>query len=162
MFNALAQFAAQIVEFAQQNWLTLALLAMFFASLANLSLKILVKQQSILKTNWPAFIPVLVLVLFALAAGWFLFLSGLHGATAFRVSEAQLFWITAVVVLSLSSFACTVLALQSGKVALVTAVLSLSTVVVAGLSVVLLGEHFEAREVAAMLFALLSILLLLL
>jgi drug/metabolite transporter (DMT)-like permease len=153
--NALTQLA----QFAQQNWLTVALLAMFFASLANLTLKILVKNQSVLKINWAALVPIIVLVVIALLAGWFLFVSG---SPSFKISEAQLFWIAVLVVFSLSSFACTVLALQSGKVTLVTAVLSLSTVLVAALSVAFFGEKFEPREVAALIFAVISVLLLVL
>ncbi len=152
----------QIAQFAQQNWLTLALLAMLFASLANITLKFLVKEESVLKINWAALLPVAVLVALALVAGWFLFVNGAQGAGAFKVSEAQFFWIAALLALSLSAFACTALALQSGKVALVTAVLSLSTVLVAVLSVAFFGERFEPKEVAALLFALISILLLVL
>ena len=147
-----------LTEFAQQNWLTLALLAMFFASLANLALKILVKNQAVLKINWITLVPVALLVLIALAAGFFFFVNG----AVFKITSAQMFWIAAVVVLSLATFACTLLALQNGKVALVTAVLSLSTVLVAIISVVFFGERFQPKEVAALIFAVISIMLLVL
>ncbi|MFH0973868.1 MAG: EamA family transporter [Candidatus Micrarchaeota archaeon] len=151
-------FFNALTEFAQQNWLTLALLAMFFVSLTNLSLKILVKNQAVLKINWIALVPVALLVLIALTAGFLFFVN----EAAFKITSAQLFWIAAVVVFSFATFACTLLALQSGKVALVSAVLSLSTVLVAIISVVFFGERFQPKEVAALVFALISILLLVL
>lgn len=155
MLNA---FLNALTEFAQQNWLTLALLAMFFASLTNLTLKILVKNQAVLKINWVALAPVAVLVLIALAAGFLFFVN----EAAFKISSAQLFWITAVIIFSFATFACTLLAMQSGKVALVSAVLSLSTVLIAVLSVALFGERFQPKEIAALFFAVVSIFLLLL
>ncbi len=149
----------QIAQFAQQNWLLLALMAMFFASLANVSLKILVKNQNVLKMDWSALAPVIVLVALALVAGWFFFV---QGSGAFEVTPAQFFWMAAFAVLSFGTFACMMFALQSGKVALVTAVLSMSTVLVALISVVFLGEKFEPKQIVAIAFAVISVLLLVL
>lgn len=146
----------------QLNWLALALLGMVFASLANLTLKVVVKQASgaagaaLVKQellNWVIPIAVALAIIFFLA--WFFFLQNLVPANLLK-------WLVVLVFFSLASFACVVFALRTGKVALVTAVLSLSTILVAFLSYIFLGDRFEAKEVAAILFAVLSISLLVL
>ena len=63
-----------------------------------------------------------------------------------------------VVMFSLAGFACVVLALQGGKVALVTAVLSMSTVVVALASVQLFGDNFSVKEALALAFSVIALL----
>lgn len=146
----------------QLNWLALALVGMVFASLANLTLKIVVKQASgaagvaLVKQellNW--IIPIAVALAIIFFFVWFFFLQNL-------VPVDLLKWLVVLVFFSLAAFACVVLALRTGKVALVVAVLSLSTILVAFLSFVFLGDRFEAKEVAAILFAVLSILFLIL
>ncbi|MBI3587948.1 EamA family transporter [Candidatus Micrarchaeota archaeon] len=56
-----------------------------------------------------------------------------------------------------AGFLLTLKSLEGGKVALVTAVLSLSTVGVAILSMIFLGDRFANREIIAMLLAVASI-----
>jgi drug/metabolite transporter (DMT)-like permease len=65
-----------------------------------------------------------------------------------------------VAVLSLVGFAFFFYSLKFGKVAVVTAVMSLSTVVVAFLSFIFLGDRFSWRELLAMSFAIASVLVL--
>jgi drug/metabolite transporter (DMT)-like permease len=65
-----------------------------------------------------------------------------------------------IAVLSLVGFGAFLTALQTGKVALVNAVAGLSTVLIALLSYAFLGDRFALKEIAAMVLALASILVL--
>ena len=139
----------------KMDWLALAFLGMVFASLANISLKVVVKQG----------LPQFGFQTLALAGAAIVFLAA---ALAFLGLENKWFsrdfvqWGIALAFFAALSFACTVLALRQGKVALITAVLSLSTAVVAVLSYAFLGDRFTVKEAAALGLAVLSILALVL
>jgi len=135
------------------DWVFFALAGMVFASLANISLKFLVKNENVLKQWSAAIIPVAVLVLAALLIAYFFFLRGV-----IKFEPSLVLWSTALVIFSLAAFAFVTLALRAGKVALVTAVLSLSTVFVAFLSYAIFGDRFTLKELAAVTLAVASIL----
>jgi len=116
-----------------ETWLLLALFAMVCFSISAVLLKVLVSE---------------------------------HGLDALLQSLLKLSVSTPVqyalgiVVLSLVGFAAFMTALQGGKVALVNAVASLSTVLVAVLSYVFLGDRFSLKEIVALGLALASLVLL--
>jgi transporter family protein len=134
------------------DWVLFALVGMVFASLANIALKVLVKEESVIKQLTSVIIPVAVLLLAALVIAYFFFLRGVV-----KVEPSLVVWTTALVIFSLASFISVVLALRSGKVALVTAVLSLSTVFVAFVSMLFLGDRFTLKEAAAIALATASV-----
>jgi transporter family protein len=134
------------------DWVLFALVGMVFASLANIALKVLVKEESVIKQLSSVIIPVAVLLLAALVIAYFFFLRGVV-----KFEPSLVVWTTALVIFSLASFISVVLALRSGKVALVTAVLSLSTVFVAFVSMLFLGDRFTLKEAAAIALATASV-----
>ncbi len=135
------------------DWVLLALAGMVFASLANISLKFLVKNENVLKEWGSVITPVAILVLAALIISYFFFLRGVV-----HFKPQLVLWTTSLVIFSLAAFAFVTLALRTGKVALVTAILSLSTVFVALLSFVFLGDRFTQKEIAAVILATASVL----
>ncbi len=138
----------------QTNWLLYALLGMLFLSLANFFLKIFVRDFKTPKIGATGLLVLAVIAVVFLAAAYHYLFSGEQAST--------LGVVLAVIVFSLLGFVCVFTALREGKVALVTAVLSLGTLVLAVLSILFLGDRFTPKEVLAMLFALLSIGLLIL
>ncbi|MFA4946126.1 MAG: EamA family transporter [Candidatus Micrarchaeia archaeon] len=133
------------------EWVYYALAAMLLLSVSNIALKLLSRDYALPKSpDWAyvglAFVGLAVL---AFAAANLLVLTG-----------EQLKFAAVVAVFSLTGFALVYLALQKGKVAVVTAVLSLGTVVVALLSIQFLGDKFSAKEALALIFAMLATLLL--
>lgn len=127
---------------------------MVLLSVANLSLKVFARDFKAPKIDATGLLVLAVIAVVFLAAAYHYLFSGEQAST--------LGIVLAVIVFSLLGFVCIFTALREGKVALVTAVLSLSTVVVAVLSILFLGDKFTAKELMAMLFAMLSIGLLIL
>jgi uncharacterized membrane protein len=119
------------------KWLVLALLAMCLFAVSDLLLKVIVTELSIPKLG-------------------FISISSVISKIDLKVASFAVL----TVVLSLIGVYFMLLAFQSGEVALVTAVLSMSTVVVAGLAMVFLGDRFSFKEVVAMALVIASILLL--
>lgn len=136
----------------KMDWLAFAVAGMVFLSISNVFLKLVVANPAFAKLDFNAFLIPIALA----AAGVLLFL--------FLFSQkagGQLFYYAiGIAVFALLGFVAMVLALQKGKVALVTAVLSLSTVLVAFISIAFLGEKFTAKEISAMLLAILSLVML--
>jgi uncharacterized membrane protein len=121
------------------NWLVFALIAMCLFSVSSILLKAILTELDIPKLDFSAINQIR---------------NRMNGKTAAFVILS--------VVLSTVGFYCVLLATQEGKVALVTAVLSLSTVLVACLSAVFLGDSFSLKEILAMSLAIVSILVLVL
>ena len=113
------------------------MLAMCLFSVADVLLKVIVTNLTVPKLNLAS-------------------ISSAIGKMSLKVASFAVL----VVVLSLIGFCFLLLAMQNGEVALVTAVLSMSTVVVAGLAMIFLGDRFTAREVIAIALVIVSILLL--
>ena len=131
---------------ASPQWLFYALAGMVFAGLANLSLKILVKDHQLLKQNYSALAPIVAVALLGLLIAYIFFFRN-------AIPNGLVQWGIALIVFGLLAFTATIYALESGKVALVSAVLSLSTVFVAILSAVFLGDQFSTKEIAAIVLA---------
>ncbi|OIO25544.1 hypothetical protein AUJ15_03015 [Candidatus Micrarchaeota archaeon CG1_02_55_41] len=131
------------------NWLVYALFAMLCVSVANILLKIFVRDhaQSI---GQNALIGTAVLVLLAVAAAYYFFFRE-AGQDFVLVALALLFF-------SALSFGLVFLALQTEKVALVMAVLSLGTVVLAMASIPVFGDSFTPKQALAIIFATISVL----
>lgn len=118
---------------ANESWLLLALFAMACFSISSVLLKVIVSEYGIDVV--------------------------LKDALGFTLRPSVQYSL-GVIVLSLVGFGALMLALQQGKVALVNAILSLSTVVIAGLSYAFLGDRFSVREMVALALALASIVVL--
>lgn len=118
------------------KWLVLALLAMCLFSVSDVLLKVIVTDVSTTKG--------------------FVSISSAISKINLKVASFAVL----AVVLSVIGVYFMLLAMQSGEVALVTAVLSMSTVVVAGLAMVFLGDRFSVKEIIAMTLVIVSILLL--
>lgn len=116
-----------------ESWLALALLAMLCFSVSATVLKVLVSDYG-LDVLWKDF-------------------------TRLSLSTPVQYALV-IAFLSLFGFGAFMVALQEGKVALVNAVASLSTLAIAILSYVFLGDRFTLKEIAAMALALGSLLLL--
>ena len=131
------------------NWLFYAVAAMLLLAAANVALKAFVKDYSLpAGFDWGS----LALVLAGgLLVAW--------GSQRFLGLQGGLLWLAVLsVALSLAGYALIVLALQQGKVAVVAAVLSLGTVVVALASIHFFGDRFTVKEALAMIFAIISVL----
>ena len=139
----------------RMDWLAFAIAGMVFLSISNILVKLLAtdaSMQKLLANPTALYIPA------ALAA--------LAIASALYIIQAKypaLLPIAAgIAIFALAGTAMMFLALRTGKAALVTAVLSLSTILVAVLSFVFLGDRFAAKETAALALATLSLLILVL
>ncbi len=82
-----------------------------------------------------------------LVVAWLVFLGGV------KFPANMLGILAAVALLSLGGFVALLYALKSGKVSLVTAILNVSTVLVAGLAVAFLGEQLTLKEAAGIALA---------
>ncbi|MFH1056738.1 MAG: EamA family transporter [Candidatus Micrarchaeota archaeon] len=137
----------------KMDWLALALGGMLFFSVSNIMLKLLVSNPSFAKIDYSAYyIPIGLVAAGVLAALYFIS----------KNNPQLLYYALGLLFFALLGFGAMVLALEKGKVALVTAVLSLSTIVIAGLSFAFLGDKFTGKEIAAMVLAVLSLLVLVL
>ncbi len=132
-----------------QEWLAYALAAMLLFSAANVVLKVLTSRKEVTGIDVNFVAGIIVAVILIAAAAYF---TGLLKISASTLQLTALF-----IVLSGAGFALMLKAFESGKVALVTAVLALSTVVVAVLSYAFLGDRFEQKELLAMALAIGSV-----
>ncbi len=134
------------------DWLTLAVASMVFLSLSNLFVKLVVSSNSFAKLDPNDFLLPGVLIAAGVAIALYSFWQKTQTPLSYYPIGIAIFASLGVIAM--------ILALQRGKVALVTAVLSLSTILVAVLSFAFLGDRFSGREIAAMVLALLSLLML--
>ncbi len=119
------------------NWLVLALLAMCLFSVSDVLLKVMVTDLSTPKLGLVS-------------------ISSAISKINLKVASIAVL----AVVLVIIGVYFMLLSLQTGEVALVTAVLSMSTVVVAGLAMIFLGDRFSFKELLAMALVIAGILLL--
>ena len=139
-----------------QQWIIFAIIAMVVFSFSNLALKNVTS-----KLDFNAFKPLLLpaviaILIFVLGALYVLSKQPLN------VPNNLLLLIGGVVICSVVGFILFIKALESGDVAIVTAILSLSTVVVAILSVFIFGTKYALKEIAAIALAVISLLILIL
>lgn len=134
------------------NWLLLAFASMVFLSISNLMLKIVSSNDAFTKLDLNSFIIPGALIALGVIAALFIAWQKLPSSLQFIPVIMVLFATLGVLAM--------VFALKTGKIAIVTAVLSLSTVLVAVLSFVFLGDRFTGREIAAIVLAILSLLIL--
>lgn len=138
----------------KMDWLLFALAAMVFFSISNLALKLFVSNAAFAKIGFAQLLIPIALIALGVIAALFL---------GYQNLQPQLFsYALAVLVFAALGFGAFILALKSGKVALVTAVLSISTVLIAVMSYYFLGDRFSLKETLAMAFAVISILVLVL
>ncbi len=136
------------------NWVLLAVLAMFLFSVSNSLLKVASDKYDLGKTFSSLFPAIIAAVAVFLIAVFYLFSTG-----KLAISQELAMLIVGVVVFSLVGVAMFLGSLKTGKVAEVTGILSLSTIVVALISSHFLSVDFSLREIAAMVMAVVSILL---
>ncbi|MBI5228792.1 EamA family transporter [Candidatus Micrarchaeota archaeon] len=138
------------------NWLALAFIAMILFSVSNLLLKILASSKELTE------LPFTKLISVGALAVAFIVITYLSFFRHIDLGSNLVKMVAAIVLLSLIAFASYFYALREGKVALVTAVVSLSTIVVAFLSVIFLKESYSEKEVLAIALATTSILVMIL
>ncbi|MFH0713286.1 MAG: EamA family transporter [Candidatus Micrarchaeota archaeon] len=138
----------------KMDWLLLALAAMFLFSISNTLLKMGSDKFNIVKTIEPLY-PAIVAALVVLILG-ILYL--IYIAKVKLPPEFTLI-VLGIIVCATIGFVLFLYSLQKGKIAEVTAVLSLSTIVVALISAKVLAIDFTIKEVLAMLMAVASIML---
>jgi len=137
---------------AGSEWLLYAVAAMVLFSLGNIVLKVAVDNVDFSKVRFDLTAP-LILVLVAAAVVLYAAF-GQIGLSGELLKYAAVF-----AVVALLGFLALVQSLKSGRVSVVNAVLALSVVCVTGLSAVFLGEKVSLKEIAAMVLAVASILL---
>ena len=138
------------------EWYAYALAAMLLFGLANLALKELLKTGLVhtLSAHQTELLKAAAALAVFLLALYFVFLRALP----WPAKSGML--LLAFAALSGLAFACLVLALQSGKVAPVTAIASASTVVVAVLSVAVFKDSLSIKEWAGVAVTFVGVLLL--
>ena len=130
------------------QWVWYAVVAMVVLSFSNLAFKIFSRDNPYdVKQLWP------IIAFFAFAAvASFLYL---HFSLKAPPAFTGLF--LALLVLSALAVGLIFLSLKTGKVAIVSAILSLATIGVAVLSFLFLGDRFSGKEMAGLALALLSL-----
>lgn len=123
-----------------------AIASMLLFSVGNVILKTTVVQAKLGKLDATAIAGIVVVCIAAAAIVYFLFLRPV-------LPPGALLGLSVLLAISAAGVALEILALQSGQVALVNAVLGLSTVGVAVLSYVFLGDRFTIKEISAIVLA---------
>ncbi|PIT85884.1 hypothetical protein COU36_00760 [Candidatus Micrarchaeota archaeon CG10_big_fil_rev_8_21_14_0_10_59_7] len=131
------------------SWLLYALGAMLLLAGGNFAFKILAKDFDFAKTLENKTLPIALITL-GCGAAIYLFVFP-------NAPPAMLTWLAAAVLCSLFGYFLVIAALNTGKVALVGAVLSLSTIVLALASVRFLGDTFTPTQAIALLLAICSV-----
>lgn len=146
--------SGKVKKMVFESWLAFAFASMIFLSISNMALKFISAHPAFIKIDLNAFLIPIVLVGVGVLYAIYLFWNKLPQPLGVVAVVLVVFTLLGVLTL--------VMTLQTGKIALVTAVLSLSTVLVAFLSYAFLGDRFTGKEIAAMVMAVLSILILVL
>ncbi len=139
-----------------QQWIIFAIIAMIVFSFSNLALKTItgkVDFNAFKPLLFPAALAILVFVLGALYV---------FSKQPFPLTNQLLLLVAGVIICSLVGYVLFIKALEKGDVAIVTAILAMSTIVVALLSAVILGTKYETKQIIAMILAVISILILVL
>ncbi|MEK6954706.1 MAG: EamA family transporter [Candidatus Micrarchaeota archaeon] len=138
------------------EWYYYALLTMVFFSISNIALKSLLSEDlmGIIGKNLNSVIPAIIMVAVSIIAAYFLFLSKIP------LPQNTLPIAGAFIVLAMTGFVFLMIAVSSGKIALVTAIVSTSSVMVAILSVAILKDSLSPREMAGIVLAFFGVLVL--
>ncbi len=141
---------------AMVEWYWYALTTMLFFSLSNITLKSLLTDElmGVINKNINSIIPAIIMIAISIIAAYFLFLSKIP------LPQNTLLMAGAFVLLAMTGFAFLLIAVNSGKIAPVTAIVSASSVMVAILSVVILKDSLSGREIAGILAAFIGVLIL--
>lgn len=137
------------------DWIIYAVAGMVLYSIANLVWKYLSNSYTISMVGIaeglvvPAFVALVVFVVLMFVT-----------KQVSSINPVFVVLLFLVAVLSIAGFGLFFYSLKFGKVAVVTAVMSLSTAVVAVLSFIFLGDRFSWRELIAMTLAIASVLVL--
>lgn len=138
------------------EWALYAVIAMVLFSLANFVLKYLIKNYGLPSIDLNLIeSAVLIAAVVVILSYFFLFTK-----KTILQNPAFLGLGLLLVTFSLAGFAFMLIALKEGKVALVSAILSISTITLALLSYLFMGDRFSWKEITAMALAVISILLL--
>src|SRR3989338_5429364 len=131
------------------EWYLYAIVTMLFFSVANITLKELLNQDlvGVLTKNLGAVIPAALTIIAGIIIAYFLFLSKLP------FTEKTPFLLVGFVILASLGFIFLMLAVSSGKIAPVTAIVSTSSITVAVLSIILLHDALSAREIGGIALA---------
>ncbi|MFH0835003.1 MAG: DMT family transporter [Candidatus Micrarchaeota archaeon] len=132
-----------------ESWLLYALGAMLLLAGGNFAFKILAKDFNFANTLENKTVPIALIALGCGAAIYFLVFP--------NAPPALLTWLAAAVICSVLGYFLVIASLNTGNVALVSAVLSLGTIVLALASVKFLGETFTPTQAVAMLLAVCSV-----
>ena len=141
---------------AMVEWYWYAVTTMLFFSVANITLKSLLTDElmGVINKNINSIIPAIIMIAVSIIAAYFLFLSKIP------LPQNTLLMAGAFVLLAMTGFAFLLIAVNSGKIAPVTAIVSASSVMVAILSVVILKDSLSGREIAGILAAFIGVLIL--
>ena len=151
-FKAKEGEAGKVKKVKKMDWLTLALAGMVLFSISNLFVKLFVSNPAFDKIDYSLYAAPAILVVIGITITLFFSYQNLS-PNLFSFLLGFLFF-------AALGFVAFVSAVKTGKVALVTAILSLSTVLTAILSFYFLGDQFSAKEILAIAFATMSVLIL--
>ncbi len=118
------------------NWIVFAVAAMILFTFANIVLKKIVNEIG--EITWANI-----------------------QTMSHNLTPVFIILIVLLIIFTMAGFVSMLKALEDGKVALVMAVVSISTVLLAVLSVFIFGDVFSVKEILAMAFAIIAILILL-
>ncbi len=139
------------------SWILFAVAAMVLFSISNTLLKVASNKYDLFATLSP-FLPAFIIGLGGFAVVFlYLFLF-----QKISLPEELLFLLLGAAIIATLGVVAFLSSLQQGKVAIVTAILGFSTLLVAVISNQLLGVQFSLKEIAAMLLAVISVALLVL
>jgi drug/metabolite transporter (DMT)-like permease len=155
MNNLKSFFVFLFTSVLNLEWYVYAIAGMILYSFANLIWKYLSSSYSSSVTSLAE-----SLAIPALAAVIVFFVLMFMLRSSISINATFVLLVFTVVVLSLLGIGLFFYSLQFGKVALVTAVMSLSTIVVAFLSFVFFGDRFSWTELTALGLAVLSVIVL--
>ncbi|MFH1750612.1 MAG: EamA family transporter [Candidatus Micrarchaeota archaeon] len=138
------------------EWYLYALATMVLFSFANITLKSLLSEDliGVLQKNMDQIIPAAITVFAGIIIAYFLFISKLP------LPQNTPMLLIVFLLLASAGFVMLMLAVASGKIAPVTAIVSTSSITVAILSIVLLQNSLSLREVAGIGLAFIGVLLL--
>lgn len=135
------------------TWLIFAFISMIMFSVSNVLLKQTINNSSISKLSIQAIIGIVITVLVTAAIIYLLFLR-----TILPVQSLPM--IFGILILSFLAVGFEIFALKQGEVALVNAILGLSTIGIAIISYFFLGDRFTEYEILAIILATISVFLL--
>ncbi len=138
---------------ATNTWLLYALGSMVLFSVSNVMLKQTISSSSLSKLSIQAILGIALTIIIAAAIIYELFLKPV-------IMSQSILLILGVVILSFFAVLLEIFALQNGEVALVNAILGLSTIGIAIISYIFLGDRFTYTEILAIILATASVLLL--